>query len=329
MNSLKCHNCDTELQPDSKFCPTCGKKVVAAPIKSEPKSIEYADYIKPTKSYKMPGRKQHSPDELRQLKAKTIKNKKERKNSVFVMIVALVGMITFYSIGSSKDRAYQALHNMPSPVSKNFYFPGHAFLAILLITLIYNLVLRSKIKKGLAILREAKLSKQEVELADEQQKAKIAKKYVGLDGWLAWFMLGLVVSFFYSIVNTYSYKQLLTTDGLQNYKGSISFIVGSFVVLAFMQLVSFVLILKKKKLGRWLIIATLVLLIINYAVIATMLNGIYSHAGKSVPQDTTDGLDRDVFLAIVWAFYFVFSRRVRRTLTGSLTNNTTTLVAER
>lgn len=331
MTATKCQNCDTVLQPGSKFCPSCGKKVATA-SKVATKKLEFSDNIKPTQPYKLPGKKLLTSGELQELKDKTVRNKKLRKQTYFFMALALVGVVVFYSIGVSKDRSYETQFNVPSPIAKDFYIPGHILLAIFFAMLILNLVLRSKIKKAFDALREAKISEQQlragVPIENIQEKDKKSEKYVGLDGWLAWFILGLAISFGFSIYNTFSYKQLLSTDGLQGYKGTLSFIVGSFVILACMQLVSFILILKKKKLGRWLIIATLIYGIVIYAVIANLLNRIYGQVGKSVPQQTTADISRDVFLSIVWALYFIFSRRVRRTLVGDISNNAQ-LVAER
>ena len=293
---MYCSNCGNQIEKGSKFCANCGTKVgdqVATGVKQDVKPVREADTSKFT--------------DLQLLKARLRKRKRLQPKLKWVMLALAVGVAILYTLGILLDQHSQSLYHTPSSSSKYFYIPGHILLASFFVTLLYSIYNRSKLKKGLATLGA---SKRQSKLTDDK-KAKLT----GLDGWLTWFMLGLVISCGYSIYNVFSYRQLLSAQGLGSYKGTITFIVIGFVVLAIMQALSFYLILKKRTVGRLLVILTLVLGIIIYGTISALLSSVYSKINKSVPMDVTNDISRDITFSVIWILYFFFSRRVKLTLT--------------
>jgi hypothetical protein len=290
---MYCSNCGNQIEKGTKFCANCGTKVgksVVEPVVQETKNTD-----------------DNKTTDLHLLKASLRKRKQLQPKLKWAMLALVVGVAILYTLGVMLDRHSQSLYQTPSSEAKYFYIPGHILLASFFVTLFYSLYNRRKLKKGLAVLGA---SKKQSKLTDEK-KAKLT----GLDGWLTWFMLGLVISCGYSIYNAFSYRQLLSTQGLDSYKGTVTFIVIGFVVLAIMQALSFYLILKKRVVGRLLVILTLVLGIIIYGTISALLNSVYSKINKSVPMDVTNDISRDITLSVIWILYFFFSRRVKLTLT--------------
>lgn len=293
---MYCSNCGNQIEKDSKFCANCGIKVSKSMAESAGKDTQQTKSADSNKSA-----------DVHSLKASLRKRKQLQPKLRWAMLALIVGVAILYTAGVLLDRHSQSLYQTPSSEAKYFYIPGHVLLVSFFITLFYSLYNRRKLKKGLVVLGA---SKNQSKLT-EDKKAKL----VGLDGWLAWFMLGLLISCGYSVYNAFSYRQLLSAQGLDNYKGTVTFIVIGFFVLAIMQAVSFYMIFKKRVVGRVLVILTLILGIVIYGTISALLNSIYSKINKSVPMDVTNEISRDIVLSVIWIFYFYFSRRVKLTLT--------------
>lgn len=295
--TMYCSNCGEQVEKGSKFCANCGAKVgesMAEPTSQDPKYAKGTDGDKPA--------------DLQLLKANLRKRRQLRPKLRWAMLSLIVGVVAFYTLGVLLDRHSQSLYQSPSSKAKYFYMPGHILLASFFVTLLYSLYNRRKLNKGLSILRASK--KQAIRPTTDK-KARLT----GLGGWLAWFTVGLVVSCGYSVYNAFSYRPLLSAQGLDHYKGTIAFIVIGFIVLAIMQVVSLYQIFKRRASGRLLVILTLVLGMVIYGTISALLNSIYSKIDKPVPADVTGEVSRDITLSVIWIFYFYFSRRVRLTLT--------------
>jgi hypothetical protein len=301
---MYCSNCGNLLVKGSKFCASCGTKVGLSQFK--PTSVVSNEAVPNKEEKEHEESLANKPNDVK-LRADLRQKKQLQSKLKWTMLGTALAVVLLYTFGVLLDRHSQSLYQRPSSEAKFFYTPGHVFLASFFIAFFYSFYNRRTFKKGLTQL---KTSKNPTTQADEK-KAKL----IGLDGWLAWFMLGLVISAGYSVYDAYSYHQLLSAQGLNDYKGTVTFIVIGFGVLAVLQATSFFLILKKLIYGRRLIIFTLILGIVVYGTVSSLLSSIYSKAGKSVPMDVTNGISRDIFLSVVWVLYFIFSRRVKLTLT--------------
>jgi len=150
--------------------------------------------------------------------------------------------------------------------------------------------------------------------SDTQSDAKeVNENYKGISGWLAYFVLGLIVSLGFSIYNSYSYLA-----GSSNYGGYSDRIIGLgmlFGALALLQAVALFLVFKSKHLAVPAVVTALILGILVYGVDAFMAQGIYKAANMQAPSDLFGGFERDIVLAPIWIIYFLRSKRVAATFT--------------
>lgn len=172
-----------------------------------------------------------------------------------------------------------------------------------------------KLKKKLS-LGDSYLSK--TTNPDKMTKQQRREHKVGLEGWLAFFTVGVILSviiyvvaaglWVYNLGNLSSTADDYATSLLSPY---YSFLMITSFIGAFLSAWLLYLLFKWKRLARWVGIASLsltfIVALVDYVWYADLLTKV---SGLS-PQTTSSGAG----WAIIWIIYLCVSKRVKRTLT--------------
>lgn len=172
-----------------------------------------------------------------------------------------------------------------------------------------------KLKKRLS-LGDSYLS--ETTDPDKMTKEQLRSQKIGLEGWLALFTVGVILSVILCLIAAglwlYSLTNLSNTadDFAAGLLGSYySFSMVMSLAMAFLAAWLLFLLFKRKRLARWVGISLLSLSILSsfidytwYADLTVQVSGLGPQRG-----------DASVIWAIIWIIYLCVSKRVKRTLT--------------
>lgn len=127
-----------------------------------------------------------------------------------------------------------------------------------------------------------------------------------ISGWLAYFILGFIVSIAYILYNAYQYMAS-SQHILQN-------IGVLFFGLAMVDTAALVFIFQRKRAAVYWTIAGLACGVVVYFIDALAAANILSTQGVDQPADLYSGAGRALILGVVWIVYFLNSKRVKATL---------------
>jgi len=171
------------------------------------------------------------------------------------------------------------------------------------------------------------------ETIDESKmtKAEKHKKLIGLDGWLALFIVGQFIALLLTIIYFFSNGTTSSSDidALNNYQyglgdsfqSLISFENFALVTYITLVIITLVLLFRRRKLAKGFAIATLLFVaiytIIDYSTAASLFGSTNLSENTDIQSLLTQGSSRmgeDILAAAIWVPYFFVSKRVKATL---------------
>lgn len=181
-----------------------------------------------------------------------------------------------------------------------------------------------KLKKQLS-LGDSYLSK--TANPDKMTKQQRRSHKIGLDGWLAFFVVGIGISILYNVIQIFTYPSAFSeVESVRSQApGFVSammpalwFEVFQFAVLAAIGVWLIVLLAQHKRLAKHVAIAFLavniVLGIVDYAWASSIFNE-YNLNVDSEMSKQGGAIGRSIIASCIWIPYFFVSKRVKRTLT--------------
>jgi hypothetical protein len=171
---------------------------------------------------------------------------------------------------------------------------------------------------------------QQPERVVELTKAEKRKKLIGIEGWLAWFVVGLIITalvttyrFFAdgflssSDIDTYNQYQAGLGDTFQQLTAAENLAIIVYIVLV---IISIIFIFRRRKAAKILVIVTLAFGAlygtVDYALGAAFFESAnLTQYVQSALDKTAADVGRSVIGAFIWIPYFLVSKRVKATLT--------------
>ena len=161
-------------------------------------------------------------------------------------------------------------------------------------------------------------------------KAERRKKLIGVEGWLAWFIVGLMITTIITIFNFFndgflSNSDVNTINQYQSGLGDSVQLLANFenialVIYVALLVVSIVSVLRHRRISKTIVIITLLFGTLYSIADYTMGSSLFS--APDLAQYVQPALEkaagdagRGTIAAIVWIPYFLISKRVRATLT--------------
>ena len=151
-----------------------------------------------------------------------------------------------------------------------------------------------------------------------------SKDLNGIRGWLWYFTAGLAISVLIYIYNSYDYFKMIKDYSTFGKAWVVIFIAVSELITGIAFAYSFYLIIKHKRLGRNLLIYTLITSAIFAILAIAFLDQTYSELVTKELITVADKQDavstypnefgRPILYSIIWAIYFKRSKRVKATL---------------
>ena len=162
---------------------------------------------------------------------------------------------------------------------------------------------------------------------DKMTKQQRRDQKIGLEGWLAFFIVGIGISILYNVIQIFTYPSAFSeVESVRSQApGFVSammpalwFEVFQFVILAAIGVWLIVLLAQHKRLAKHVAITFLavniVLGIIDYAWASSIFSE-YNINVDSEMSKQSGAIGRSIIASCIWIPYFFVSKRVKRTLT--------------
>jgi len=161
-------------------------------------------------------------------------------------------------------------------------------------------------------------------------KQERRKKLIGIEGWLAWYVVGLFIGAGITSFNFFNGGVSLSSsdiEGLNQYQNGLGYTFSTLTTFENIALVTYivllvstiVLIIRKKKLAKAIAIITMIFgavyATVDYAVASSLFDS--SNLTQYVQSELHSAAGyagRNILVAFVWVPYFLLSKRVKATL---------------
>lgn len=165
------------------------------------------------------------------------------------------------------------------------------------------------------------------ERATELTKAEKRIKLIGVEGWLALFSVGLVVTIVVLVIAVLGYGSTFNDiesirysapEMYQSFQPALWFEILYQLAAVILGIYTVIMLAKHRKRAKYTAIIFMLVLsigsVIDYGWVSYLIST-YSIDTASSLKDTANGVTRSIVYAVIWIPYFSFSRRVKATLT--------------
>ena len=177
-------------------------------------------------------------------------------------------------------------------------------------------------------------SNQNDEQVDEQKlsKAEKRKRLIGLEGWLAFFVVGQFLALLMTIYNFFQNGSLSSSDidVYNEYQPGLGDTLQSFTMLENVALIvamalmvtTLIFLFRRDKIAKGVAITTLIFLAVYSIADYAIASSIFESSGLTQYNEVSESISkaagnagRNILVALIWVPYFLISKRVKATLT--------------
>lgn len=216
-----------------------------------------------------------------------------------------------------------------------YYFDHQDDLALDFIN--HAIDLRGETYKKAEKLKQSLLSDSVSSTAENTDESKMSKsekrkKLIGLEGWLAWYIVGQSLALLISIFSFFNTGFLTSSDvdQLNEYQAGLGDTIQTLsavedlaiFIYAALVITTLVLIFRKRKLAKALAITTLIYAAAYGVADYVTVVSIFESSGLSQEPSVQESIStyagdvgRSLVGAFIWVPYFIYSKRVKATLT--------------